>query len=208
MAQIQIIGARVFSTVYLHGRILGPGYYNEQDGRLDKKDFQSMLAYEERQRRLPVEKQDNPPIYKLDYIPLDETPKSPDKKQKADSNVPVDYMSKSMQELRDICDKRGIKYSKKDTVQKLASELSEYDKEALSWTETFADLNKFMPLSDKEKLDYLESIFGLPDGMADDSDEAAKYSSDLVDAVTAYSTQSQSDEVNAKLKEILDYYNS
>lgn len=212
MSQVQIIGARLFGTIFLNGRILGPGYYAEKEDRLTEKDYRSLLEYEDRQKRLPPEKRDNPPLVKMDYIPLDES-KTPGEAGGAGippgrEFVPVDYTKKSIEELRELCRKREIQYGKKANAETLAKLLSDYDKELLDWTATFKDLNEFMGLSDEEKLAYLTEIFGLPEGMDEESEEAAKYSADLLHVVKLYAAQSQSDEVNAKLREIVEYYES
>lgn len=210
MSQVQIIGARLNSTVFLNGRILSPGYYAEKDDRLTPGDFRSMLNYEDRQKRLPVEKRDKPPVFKVDYIPLDEKPGQTggNDGEPPKEYVPVDYTKKSIEELRELCKKREIQYGKKANVEALAKLLSDYDKALLDWTATFKDLNEFMGLSDEEKLVYLAEIFGLPEGMDEESEEAAKYSDNLLHAVKIYAAQSQSDEVNAKLREIVEYYES
>lgn len=214
MGQVQVIGARLRRTVYMNGRILNPGYYEEADGRLSRKDFQDFLNYETRQQRLSPEKRDKPPIVTLDYLPIDEIKNKEEIKAKAGQAVvppkfgPVDYESKTIAELREICKKRNIPFTKKDDVEKLAGKLAEFDKELLSWTDRFKDGNEFAALTDEEKLDYLESIFGLPEGIEENSSEAEEYSTDLMDAVRCYSGIPQSDEVVNKLKEILEYYES
>lgn len=201
MSQIQVIGAQLYGTVFMNGRILGPGYYAENDGRLSRADFQSIIDYEDRQKSLAPEFRDNPPLMKLDFIPLDQKVEKPER-------GPVDYTKKSIGELRGICKKRGIQFDKKAGVEALAEMLAEYDREILSWTETFKSVDEYAALDDAQKLAYLEDIFGLPEGMDQDSDEAAKYSADLVSAVKCYSTLSQSNDVNAKLREIIEYYES
>lgn len=210
MSQIQVIGARLYRTVYQCGRILGPGYYSEKEGRLTEKDFRILLDYEDRQKALPPEQRDNPPLCKLEYIPLDKRVETGDKDvtNGGDTYVPVDYAQMSLEELKTLCQKRDINFGKKAKHDDLVKLLADYDKELLDWTNTFKDLNEFMGMSDEEKLTYLGDIFGLPDGMDEESDEAAKYSEDLLHVVKLYAAQSQSDEVNAKLREIVEYYES
>lgn len=176
---------------------------------MSKEDFQSMLDYEDRQRRKPPEERDKPPLFKVDYINLDEPKKVVNENGDEEVvDVPVDYMAKKPGELKALCKKRGITYKREATHEELAALLTEADKKHLAWTDTFMDLNKFAKLSDEERLAYLTSIFGLPEGMDEESAEAADYSDKLVTAVQSYSTMKNSPEVVSQLKEILDYYNS
>lgn len=201
MSQVQVIGARINRTVYLHGRICNAGYYSEADGRLSPQDYQHMLDYEGRQSRLAPELRDVPPIYKVDVIPLD--------RPAAEGGFEfVDYAGKSIGELRSLCQKRGIPYTRKEPAASLAKKLADYDKTALSWTKMFKDLNQFMEMTDAEKLEYLDKIAAGPDDMEPDSDDAAEYAGTLIHAVEMYSAQSQSEEVVAKLREVLDQYKS
>lgn len=211
MGQVQIIGARLRGTVFMNGRILNAGYYDEADGRMSRKDFQSCLNYEARQKRLPPEKRDKPPLITVEYIPVDEIKNKGEKDSNGNPAAPeygaIDYTEKPINELRDLCKKRGIQYAKKASAETLAELLSAYDQDLLSWTATFKDGNQFAEMDEDSKLDYLEAIFGIPEGVDENSVAAERYSSDLMDAVRCYSGASHSDEVVAKLKEILDYYN-
>lgn len=208
MSQIKVTGATVYQTIMLGGQILNPRYYGE--GELLPTIFRKMLEYEGRQKALPPDKRDRPPALKVDYIDVDEI-----RNQQAQTKTNVEpkkqYSELGFADLKRLVKERGLTFDSKAKLPDLIAMLEADDvkiRKELSWQEQFKSLDDFMPLSDEDKMAYIDDIFGLPEGMDNESEEAEKYSTDLISAIRVYSSQSVSEQVAAKLKEVLEYYES
>lgn len=186
----------------LDGVLLGVGLHDKD--KLSDNAFKTVEQYVAEQRALPLAERHLPPYFEI----IDTEAKFDNQEQKLENKQNA-YMGMKQKELRDLCKTRGIEYKNTDSNAKLIELLIADDEDEIGGNEStsyFKDSDEFLALSANEQIDYLEEIFGLPDDIDEDSDEAQKYSDELVETVTMYSALSLEDEVVEKVKEILDYY--
>lgn len=177
------------------GKLFSVGTYDAS--QFSRNAINVFEKYCEDQKKLPVDKRHIPPYIE---IIADETDKT--------ENEKTNYSGYTIKQLKDEIKRRGIKFerSKKYEKEQFISMLIENDNLG-KWDNRFLSPDGFNELSDDEsRVSYLDEIFSLPDNIDENSDEAIKYSEELIVAVNAYSGNSNSDVVSDKLKEIIDYY--
>lgn len=186
------------------GILLGVGTYPQE--RINERGWKFVEAYNAEQKSLPLEKRDLPPYFEI----IDTDKKVPETLNDKLNEKENAYVGLSKAELKDICKQRGIDYPSNPTNAVLISLLVEDDekqiKSGTDWNDQFKTPEEFEQLSATEQVEYLDEIFCLPDGMEEDSEEAVKYSGDLVVVINTYAGLSLEAEAVEKVKEILAYY--
>lgn len=195
--------------------LLGIGTYDLST--ISKSAIKEIEEYCKTQKSLPLEKRDVPPYFEIIKESSDSATnqdangssnKNTNNEPKSDANDGVDkYINLSNKELRDLCKQRGIETKQLKSNKDFIQALVDNDKEEVDeWDNQFKSPDAFSEMSSDNQIEYLDDIFGLPEDIDEDSDEAIKYSDDLVVAVNAYAGLSLDAEVIEKVKEIISYY--
>lgn len=188
------------------GILLGVGIHDTEN--IPAEALDRIKAYQEEQKALPLEKRDVPPYYEIISDVKNVDPHSLKDGGSTDTNVDK-YISLNNKELKDLCKQRGIDIKGLKSNKELISALTANDEKELddnAWENRFLSPDEFLELSAKKQNDYLDDIYGLPDDIDEDSEEADNYSEDLIEAVKSYSALSLDNSVVEKVKEIISYY--
>ena len=182
---------------FVDGFLLCVGTYDADSLNESAKDM--MLSYAKEQKALPLEKRDIPP-----YFEVFDTEKPLTFDDKVD-----EYSGMTRRTLIDLCKQRGLAVNKNVKIPELITMLVNNDRKMHEAESSygFKTSDDFLALSSEEQVEYLDSIFCLPDGVEDGSDEESAYMGALADAVNMYSGLSLDNIVIEKVKEILEYTN-
>lgn len=193
---------KVNIQTFSNGFLLGVGTYDET--RIgNSKTF--IETYCQKQKELPFEKRDIPPKFEI----IDTNKVSNVDGEKQDVKF-LEYSKMSKKELIQLCKQRGLNANKHLSQQDLVLMLIESDKNEVSNNvidSRFKSSDEFVSMDVENQIAYLDSIFSLPDNIEEGSDEESEYISALEMVVTAYGGMSVTNDVVAKIKEILDYIN-
>lgn len=188
----------------LNGFLVGCGTYDAE--RLGQSvDYIEQYCAE--QKVLPLEQRHLPPYFEI----IDTEAKADTPEQKLEQKTEA-YAGKTKKELLEICKQRGIEANKNMSNPDLINLLIEADKKVMDDDENenpfgFKTSDDFISLSVEEQVEYLDSIFALPEGIDEDSDEAVEYMNALEVIVKTYGGLSIEQEAIDKIKEIVDYLN-
>lgn len=191
----------------LNGFLFGTGTYDEERVGNAKEYIEQ---YIQEQNSLPYSERHIPPYFEIIDTdnPITVNDIINENRQK--------YYKMSKGQLLDECKVRGLDVNIDLTPEQLINMLlDDFDTSVATvtnneppTTEYFISVDEFLSLKDKEKTEYLDSIFVLPDGVDEGSDEEIKYYEALSKLVTDYGSNNVSKKVSEKIKEILDYCNS
>ena len=191
----------------LNGFLFGTGTYDEERVGNAKEYIEQ---YVQEQNSLPYSERHIPPYFEIVDTdnPISVNDIINENRQK--------YYKMSKGQLLDECKVRGLDVNMDLTPEQLINMLlDDFDTSVATvtsneppTTEYFISVDEFLSLKDKEKIEYLDSIFVLPDGVDEGSDEEIKYYEALSKLVTDYGSNNVSKKVSEKIKEILDYCNS
>lgn len=199
MSKLYKVNVQTFSN----GFLLGVGTYDAE--RLGNSvDF--IEQYDADQKALPLEKRDIPPMFEV--IDTDKVVTTEEEREEAKLS---EYSNMSKKDLTELCKQRGIEIKGKASQKELITLLVESDKSEMQNNDgidnRFKSVDEFMLMKADEQIEYLDSVFVLPDGIEEGTDEEAEYIEALEVAVTAYGGMSVEKKVVAKIKDILDYIN-
>jgi len=189
----------------LNGALFGVGRYDAERIGNAATDIEQ---YVNEQKALPFEQRDIPPIFEI----IDTDRSADTVEQKLEQKVD-EYVGMNKNELLDLAKQRGLDVKKNMSAKTIIEMLSNEDEKVVTDENNvtnqynFKDADDFNALDDDAKIEYLDEIFSIPDGVNTPEEEEA-YIKALGEVVQIYSGLSLNDEAIEKVKEILDYCNS
>lgn len=199
---------KVNKQVFLGGQIIGVGVYDESRIPHDSNVAKFIEEYCNKQKSLPLAEKDVPPYFEIIGGDEQQVPKTPEQKVEQKVNS---YVGMGKKKLLELAKQRGLNVNNKMSEKELIEVLVEADKVVINNDAnkkfTFKSGDEFGAMPTKEQVEYLDSIFALPDGIEDGSDDETEYINSMTEAVTEYSGLSLEQEAVDKIKEILDYVN-
>lgn len=196
---------KVNAQTIMNGHLVGVGTYDAD--RIGSTKIPFIEEYCANQKKLPLDKRDIPPYFEI----IDtEKPKAESVDEKLNQQF-EGYVGLQKKELLELCKQRGLSVNSRMQNAELINLLTEDDKKEVSDEQdklfTFKSSDEFLELDVSEQVDYLDSIFALPDGVEENSDEETEYMDSMIEAVTMYGGLSLEQEAIDKIKEILEWAN-
>lgn len=201
-----MVAYKVNKQVFLGGRIIGVGVYDESRIRAEAIPF--IKEYCDKQKTLSLDEKDIPPYFEI----IDTDKKVAETVDEKLGQQLESYIGMGKKKLLELAKQRGLKASNKMSEKELIALLTENDKKDIEEAQQskflFKSGDEFSSMDTSAQVDYLDSIFSMPDDVEENSDEETEYINTMVEAVTTYGGLSLEQEAVDKIKEILDWANA